>query len=83
MKKINLLAALLSVGLSVNLLADRAEAATTAPSSARMDCRENVNAMCSAYCWSGGNEGCIVHWENRESCQFHIDGCVRRVDALQ
>lgn len=74
MKKLRTPLALLCVGMGINLLANPVQAAP-AGSSSRKVCADQVNGMCDAYCWSQGSPNCVVHWEDREACSFHIDSC--------
>lgn len=74
MKKLRIIMGVLSVGLSANLLAEPAQAA--ASDGSRMACMDLVNGMCQEYCWSQGYSRCVVHYEDRANCVFHIDSCL-------
>ncbi len=73
MRKLRTIMGVLSVGLGANLLAGTPEAAAAEKS--RLSCTELVMGLCEAYCFGSGYNNCVVHWENRESCQFHVDEC--------
>lgn len=49
-------------------------AAAMSATSSEFACQDNVMGLCEAYC--AGYNYCIVHWENRENCSFHVDGCI-------
>ena len=73
MKKLRIIMGVLSVGLAANLLAEPAEA--TAAGGSRLACMEVVYGLCDAYCFQYGYENCVVHWEDRANCKFHVDSC--------
>ncbi|HEX8453938.1 MAG TPA: hypothetical protein VF647_17770 [Longimicrobium sp.] len=73
MKKFRMIMGVLTVGMGANLLAEPA-AAVAAES--RMACSELVNGLCQEYCWSQGYTRCVVHYEDRPNCVFHVDECL-------